>query len=331
MVEVDALFGGTPVAHSTALIVLPKDDEIDQVAAASVSGGAAVTEKLLASHKTAQLGEMGVQLNELLAVAKGLHPDHTHHTLVGKLMSAFHGEKEQLLAHTQSVKTRMDTLRTKIEQTAALHRQRIADLDGLKVENEGHLDQMIAGIDKLSGWEGQVDTALLVPPDTNNPHAAMNLTSLRHTKQRLATTIETLKNARELDVQRGLELQATQDNSRALLDEFTMAVGIAVPALEGLVAQQLIAIEQHDAARIDSELRGMISGAITQAAQTLGDNQVQIATMQNKPIIAMEDLEKAQAILEQSAEKVHQIETQGAAERAANEHRRAALEKRFLQ
>jgi uncharacterized protein YaaN involved in tellurite resistance len=49
----------------------------------------------------------------------------------------------------------------------------------------------------------------------------------------------------------------------------------------------------------------MVTEAMTQAAQTLGENSIQIATMQQQAIIGTDTLEKCQEILEQSASKVN--------------------------
>ena len=308
---------------------LPTDADIDHLTQDARAGYASVTEKLLATHKTADMGDMGTQLNGLLMTAKGLDPKQQK-SMIGKLMTHIRGEKEQILAHTQSVQGRIKELEAQMDQSANLQRQRIQDLDGLKKENAAHYQKLADALVRCTSWQQQTAQALTLPVDTTDPQAGVKRAALQKLDQRLQITVNDLKNAQILDQQQALELQATQDNARAILDEFDRAKNIAVPALTALVAQQLIAIEQREAVKVDGAIRDMVSQAMTQAAQTLGDNSIQIATMQQQAIIGTDTLEQCQDILEQSAAKVHEIEAQGAAQRKIDEGKRADLERRLL-
>lgn len=310
-------------------ITLPTDQDLDQLSQDSRAGYASVAEKLLATHKTADAGVLGGQINQLLAEAKGLNPAQQK-SLVGKFLTKVRGEKEQLLAHTQSVKQRIAELEKQMDQSAALQRQRITDLEGLKQENTAHTQKLQSGLERAKAWQQQTAQALQLPVDSTDPQAPAKRQALQKLDQRLQITINDLQNAIVLDQQQALELQATQDNARAILDEFDRAKNIAVPALTQLVAQQLIAMEQRQAVQTDQALRGLVNDAMLQAAQTLGQNQEQIATMQQTSMISTDTLDKCQTILEQAAQKVKAIETQGAQQRQLDAQKRSELERRFL-
>lgn len=316
-------------------VALPTDQDLDQLSQDSRAGYATVAEKLLATHKTADAGDMGQQINQLLMTAKGLNPAEQK-SLVGKFMTRIRGEKEQILAHTQSVKARIAELEKEMDQSAALQRQRITDIDGLKQENAAHTQKLQTGLARAQQWQTQTaqaladSNALQAPADTTDPQAPAKRQALQKLDQRLQITVNDLQNALVLDQQQAMELQATQDNARAILDEFDRAKNIAVPALTQLVAQQLIAIEQQQAVKTDQAIRGMVNDAMQQAAKTLGQNQEQIATMQQTSMISVDTLDQCQTILEQSAQKVKEIEAQGAIQRQADAQKRADLERRFL-
>ncbi len=316
------------VATGTA-IALPSEDDIQHLTTDSRAGYASVAEKLLSTHKTADMGDMGTQLNTLLSTAKGLNPSQQK-SVIGKMMGMFCSEKEQILAHTQSVQGRIKELEAQMDKSAALQQQRIQDIEGLKCENAAHYDKLSAGLQRATAWQQQSASALQLPVDTTDPQAGVKRAALQKLDQRLQVLVNDLKNAQILDQQQALELQATQDNARAILDEFDRAKNIAVPALTALVAQQLIAIEQQQAVKVDGAIRDMVTEAMTQAAQTLGENSIQIATMQQQAIVGTDTLEKCQEILEQSASKVNEIEAQGAAQRKIDEQKRAELERRLL-
>lgn len=356
MPEVSPLFGDEPVSNPTpapnpvqvtpsaapiptqqpatfapqrTAIALPTEDDIQHLTTDSRAGYATVAEKLLATHKTADMGDMGKQLNTLLVTAKGLDPKQQK-SLVGKAFAMFRSEKENILAHTQSVQKSIQELENDMAKSAALQQQRIQDIEGLKKENAAHYQKLADGLVRATAWQQQSAAALQLPVDASDPQAPMKHTALQKLDQRLQVLVNDLKNAQILDQQQALELQATQDNARAILDEFDRAKNIAVPALTALVAQQLIAIEQQQAIKVDGAIRDMVTNAMTQAAQTLGENSIQIATMQQQSIIGTDTLEKCQDILEQSASKVHEIEAAGAAQRKIDEQKRAELEKRLL-
>ena len=316
------------VATGTAM-ALPSEDDIQHLACDARAGYASVAEKLLATHKASDMGDMGAQLNALLSTAKGLNPSQKS-SVVGKMMGLFRSEKEQILAHTQSVQGRIQELEAQMEKSAALQRQRIQDIEGLKHENSNHYAKLAAALERATAWQQQTASALLEPIDNTDPQAGVKRAAMQKLDQRLQVLVGDLKNAQILDQQQAMELQATQDNARAILDEFDRAKNIAVPALTALVAQQLIAIEQQQAVRVDGAICDMVTQAMTQAAQTLGENSVQIATMQQQAMIGTDTLEQCQNILEQSAAKVKEIEAQGAAQRKIDEQKRAELEKRLL-
>lgn len=323
-----ATVGATQPA-TTQTISLPSDQDIDQLSSDSRAGYASIADKLLATHKTADAGEMGQQINQLLVTAKGLNPAEQK-GLVGKFLSRVRGEKEQILAHTQSVKARIAELEKQMDQSAALQRQRITDLEGLKQENIAHTQKLMAGLEKAKAWQQQTSQALQIPVDSNDPQAPAKHKALQKLDQRLQITINDLQNAIVLDQQQAVELQSTQDNARAILDEFDRAKNIAIPALTQLVAQQLIAIEQQQAVKTDQAIRGMVNDAMLQAAKTLGQNQEQIATMQQTSMISVDTLDQCQTILEQTAQKVKEIEAQGAQQRQLDAQKRSDLEKRLL-
>lgn len=74
----------------------------------------------------------------------------------------------------------------------------------------------------------------------------------------------------------------------------------------------------------------MTQQAMMQAAQTLGENEVQIATLQQSSVIGVEALAQCQDILDQATRKVQEIQAQGEIRRREDDAKRADLEKRLL-
>lgn len=152
----------------------------------------------------------------------------------------------------------------------------------------------------------------------------------QHLLQRLQATIPDLQNALVLDQQQQQELQTTQDNARAIMEEFERVKTIAIPALTSLVTQQLIALEQKQALTTDSAIRDMTNAAILQAAETLGENEAQVATLQQQSVISVDTLTKAQDVPDQAEKKVQEIQAQAEIQRREDATKRAQLGQRLL-
>lgn len=329
MVPAPATLATAPAAG--ALAVIPSDSDVDNLGAAGRETYAQITSKLLASHKTADAGEMGKQINDLLMTAKGLDFKHHGHGIVGMIVHVFKSEKERILAHTESVQTRIQELTRQMEQSAGTQRQRIQDLQHMLQGSYQYHEQLKTAVTQAQGWLPALDQAMRAPVDPKDPFASQKTRDLKQRAQRLQVRINDLQNAMVLAQQQAVEIQATQDNARAILDEFDRAKNEAIPALTALVAQQLIAIEQKNALAVDATLRSTVQNAMTEAAQTLGENMETIATMQQSAVISTETLDQCQKLLEASAAKVKQIEAQGAQQRVVDAQKRQDLEKRLLE
>lgn len=323
--------GQPPLAPAQTLVALPKDTDIDQLQQSVRGGYADITTKLLATHKAKDAGDMGAGINQLMIAAKGLNPQDQKSGFFGKIMAKVQGEKEHILANTQSIQKRIGELTANLDQTANLMRTRIQDLEGMKKENMVHQQKLQTGLAQVDTWVQQVSNDLATAlPNPQDMQAATERKAIQHLQQRLLPAQADLKNALVLDQQQAQELQTTQDNARAILDEFDRVKNIAIPALTSLVAQQLIALEQQQAMKTDAAIRDMTNQAITQAAQTLGENQVQIANLQQQSVISMDTLTQAQDILDQADQKVKEIQAQGEIKRHEDDAKRAELEKRLL-
>jgi uncharacterized protein YaaN involved in tellurite resistance len=321
----------TAVVTPAVIASLPSDTDVDNLGSAGRETYAQITQRLLETHKTGDAGEMGKQLNELIVTAKGLDPKHRGHGFFGAIVHAFKSEKELILAHTESVQTRIHELTKQMDQSAATQRQRIQDLQAMLQGSYQYHEQLKTAVEQAESWLPAIHSAMQAPVDTKDPFAAQKGRELKQRDQRLQIRINDLKNAMVLAQQQAVEIGATQDNARAILDEFDRAKNEAIPALTALVAQQLIAIEQKNALAIDATLRSTVQNAMTQAAQTLGENMETIATMQQSAVISTDTLDQCQKLLEASAAKVKQIEAQGAQQRVLDAQKRQDLEKRLLQ
>ncbi len=114
-----------PPPQNTGFI--PTDDDIGKLGAGSRETYAAVTAKLLESHKSSDLGEMAGKLNELITVAKGIDGS-TGKGLFERAMGFIHSERERILIHMQSVQGRLDALQSQIPAMLAAEEDHVRTL-----------------------------------------------------------------------------------------------------------------------------------------------------------------------------------------------------------
>ena len=309
---------------------LPSDDDISRLGADGRAAYGTITNDLLSLHKSTDLGEMGSKLTELISTAKGLDPKQASHGMLDRAISLFKGQREQLLAHMQSVQQRLATLTQQMDSMAVQQRDRIHTLDALQQANFHYHEQLKGAVQQGQTWLESAKAALALPPDAVDPFVAQQRTAATHIVQRLEVAVNDFQNSMTLARQQALEIQQTQDNARAILDEFERAKTAVIPALTSLLTQQLIEIEQKHALETDDMLRSTLDAAMRQSAQTLGENTIQVATLQQRSLISTTTLDDCQKILQASADKVKQLEEAGRQQRIADGQKRAEIEQRLL-
>ena len=309
---------------------LPSDDDISRLGADGRAAYGTITNDLLSLHKSTDLGEMGSKLTELISTAKGLDPKQASHGMLDRAISLFKGQREQLLAHMQSVQQRLATLTQQMDSMAIQQRDRIHTLEGLQQANFHYHEQLKGAVQQGQAWLESAKAALALPPDAADPFVAQQRTAATHIVQRLEVAVNDFQNSMTLAKQQALEIQQTQDNGRAILDEFERAKTAVIPALTSLLTQQLIEIEQKHALETDDMLRATLDAAMRQSAQTLGENTIQVATLQQRSLISTTTLDECQKILEASADKVKQLEEAGRQQRIVDGQKRAEIEQRLL-
>jgi len=310
---------------------LPTREDIDSLGKEHRDDYSKITDQLLDQHKTADLGEMGAKINELVVASKGFDPkQHKSGGLLNKVMNTFRNEREGMLSHMQSVKTRVEKIVTELDAMATLHKQRIQDLAGLQQANLAYHEGLKEAAFKGEDWLVVQAEELAKPIDPNDSFAAAKISALQQDNQRLQVSVNDFKNGMTLAKQQAIEIQMTTNNARSILEEFERAKTTVIPALKSLLAQHLISIEQKHAIETDNLLRETLASAMIAQTQLTSENTVQLATLQQKSTISVQTLDDCQKILEDTALKVKEIEEAGRKQRIEDATKRADIEKRLL-
>lgn len=323
---------GLPVAAGAAAkaVTVPSDEEIAELGRHGRDAYGKITEKILSQNKASDLGEMSAKLTELVAVSKGFKPDAAKHGLLGRAVGFLRNEREQVLAHTETVQRRVDTMVGELDKIAERQRDRAKDLALLQSENLAYLDGLKADAAQAKEWLAAVEAARKASVDPADGGAAATFSALGRASERLQGAINNLENAMTLARQQAIEIQMTADNSAAILEEFTSAKTVVIPALQSVLAQYLVGLEQKNAVAADSMLRDTLAEAMQQNAELTGENSVRIAGLEQKSMISVQTMEECQTMLEGAASKIREIEEAGRQQRSQDAARRTELERRML-
>lgn len=320
-----------PMATFSVPVNLPKDNDLDALSSSVSSSYGQANAKILAMHKTGDLGAMGDGINQLILTAKGLNPSTQKGGILDHLKSKFYGEKETLLAHTESVQQRLNTISAQLEKNNNQMKQEIQLLEDMKRDNIQDQTRTKDSIDRVRGWLDEVNAALAMPVvDPNDINEVTQRQGIKHMQQRLAPMLNNFQNALVLYQQMAVKLQKDQDDIRTGVAQFEQIKAISIPALIGMVSQQLIAMDQKHQMETEKAIMDMTNDAIRQTAESVGQNAIMAATMQQQSVVSLDDLTQAQDILDKANEEVQKIQQQGEIRRKEEDAKRADLERRLL-
>lgn len=319
-----------PTTATTPAGPIPSDEDVSKLGAGSRDTYASVTAKLLDSHKSSDLGEMSGKLNELIVVAKGLDINSGKKGLVERAMGFVRSEREQILIHMQSVQGRLNALNAQIEAMVAAEKEHVRTLNDLQQANLQYHEQMKAAAVQADQWLVSLNAEIARPADPSDTFAAPKLAALQQRAQRLERSANDFRNAMTLAKQEALTIQMETGNCQILLDEFERSKTIVLPALQSIVAQQLIQIDQKHGAETDAMLRSTLDAALRTQAQLTGDNSVELAKLQQGATINTATLIDCEQILDTAAAKVRDLQATGRQARLADAANRTEVERRLL-
>ncbi|MGH7086136.1 MAG: toxic anion resistance protein [Acetobacteraceae bacterium] len=318
------------VSPAAKAVAIPSDEEIANLGSHGRDAYGKITGKILSQSKASDLGDMSAKLTELVSLSKGFKPDAAKHGLLERAIGLLRNEREQVLAHTETVQRRVDTMVGELDKIADRQRDRARDMAALQGENLAYLDGLKADAAQAKDWLSAVEAARKIPLDQADAGAAAKASALQRARERLQGAINNLENAMTLARQQAIEIQMTEDNSAAILEEFTRTKTVVIPALQSVLAQYLVGLEQKNAVATDSMLRDTLAEAMKQNAALTGENSVRIAGLEQKSMISVQTMEECQTLLEGAASRIREIEEAGRQQRIQDAARRTELERRMI-
>ncbi len=319
MSEVSPLFADTAVTASPtpsaglspvqpAPPPLPAGDDYSAFSPAAVAqktGAANAARQLLEQHKSSSLGDLGKQLNTLVETARGLSapapgqaPHHSGLFGLTGLMSKFRSEKEQLLAHTQSIETRIQGLTKALQGGIALERQHIGILDAMSAQNRQGKLAFQEGLRRCEAWIPQAEARAAAAPTPEERVTWQNRVN------QMKTWREDFANASTLADNQAVSLEAEKQVSRNSVDACERVISFTIPALEQVAAQQVMLLEQQATLGAAQAGKDAFAAALKSSSELLGQNLVASSEAAGQSVFDVGALSEAQKVLDAALAQV---------------------------
>ena len=288
------------------------DKAIESLGGSTGTGVAKVSAKLLGTVRASDADVFGTQLNELIAVSKGLDPAKLRSGgLLSRVTNMFGSVKEKMLSQYQVVESRMDTLVAEMTRHATVQKGRIGDFDEMFKGLEMYYQGLDADVKKGEGWTQKLQQAVAQQAAPANAFEAQQSTELKRRLERLEKRIDDLRRAMLMATQMVPQIRLSQDNARALTDTFMDIVNVSIPAWRNVFSLYLLQLEAKQSAAVASAAYDATDAAFRAQADMLLENTETVARVKQRSLVSLETAQHVQTQLLTAFDKLEQISKEG--------------------
>jgi len=308
------------------------DKAIEALGSTAGKGIAGVSARLLGSVRAADADEFGTQLNELIALSKGLDPEKLQSGgLISRFTSLFGSMKEKMLAQYEKVEGRMGTVVGEMERHANIQRQIVTDAQAMFKDLEQQYQVLDSGVKQGEKWMADLQLAIDQLPPAADAFSAQQATELKRRLQRLEKRVDDLRRGMLLASQMVPQIQLTQDHARSLTDTFSDIINVSIPAWTNVFTLYLLQLKVKQSTAVANAAYDSTEDAFRRQADMLLQNTEDVARLSQRSIVSLETAQHVQTQLNASFDKLEQITTEGRNRRQAERPQIEKLERELLE
>jgi uncharacterized protein YaaN involved in tellurite resistance len=235
--------------------------------------------------------------------AKGYDPNNL---FKGGLFGFMKAKSAQITMKFDTVDKTVDRLVQQVDGKVQHFRQRVQDLEAMRVANEQYCQELIPQIDKAIQIADWMD-ANPPPADANDPATGQRLQDWLTVASFARKRGDDLKRAKILGEQQAAQIQQMKLNSSALAQKFNDIKVTTIPAMKTTFTLYVANMEQKKGAEMADSIDNLTNTAIQKNAQLLGENTVAIHTSLTRSNISMESLNQNFQAIVKSLDDVKRI------------------------
>jgi len=326
----------TPIVQATQVrtVITPvTDEQVNQLGQGTEQAMQVISDRILASQRMGDTGDLGKKLNQVIAEAKGLDPATMGHKgFLGKAIGKVLGVKDNLMAQFDTVKGRINTLMGQIGKEIGIQGNRVTDINDLFQANYDFHERLKAdqaeGQQLLTTLDAQIEAAKAAA--ANDTFAGNTLADLQDRRMVLAKRVDNFGRLMLLTEQSAPAIRLMKQNARDLVQTFNDLKQTTMPVWQSVFSQYLISLDQKRGADLANNVADATNEALRRSAEMLGQSSQAIAQARQRSVIDLATLQESQAKLFATLDAVKAIEEKGQADREAAKPQLEALSQALI-
>lgn len=279
-----------------------------------------ISDKILATIKNKDGGEIGSQLRELMHNIDEFNPNEIQKKEEGFLMKLFKKTKysiTELSGKYQSIGKQLDNLSFKVVDSSKVLKTVNENINSLRAENEeiyhSLMEYIEAGKIKIDRLDQEMNE--LQNENSTDEYIVNKIHSLSQYKDRLEKRIHNLKLLATHILSNDPQLKLILHNNSLLLDKVNDTISITLPVWKSQVVIAINLLQQENVNKIIATVTESTNKMIVQNSQMLKDSSINIAKSNEDSIISKETIKKEQENTIETIREVLRIHAEGSAAR----------------
>lgn len=322
------------LSNSSTSLVAIEEEKIKNLSSSVEGQYANIADRLLENQKIADAGELGKQLNQLISTAKEFDPARFKgKSIFSKISNFISGAKDQILAHSDTVKDRIARVVSEIDKQIVLHENRQKDLDDLMVYNQQYHEHLTKNIEKGNLLIGQLESKkneVDAKVNDQDTFAAADSYALQNQINRVHALIQEFENSRMRAKQVAIELETMKQSGTSLIQTVKVAKQSLIPNWQMTLLQFIMSKEQDKTANYADVLHKANDEALKALGSQIGQNAEKAATLVNSQTISIERLTDLNNQIIETGKRVEAINKAAVEQRAINAKKRKELETNLI-
>lgn len=279
-----------------------------------------ISDKILATIKSKDDGEIGNQLRELMHNIDEFNPSEIQKKEEGFLMKLFKKTKysiTELSGKYQSIGKQLDNLSFKVVDSSRVLKTVNENINSLRKENEEIYHSLMEYIEAGKIKIDQLDQEMneLQNKNSTDEYIVNKIHSLSQYKDRLEKRTHNLKLLATHILSNDPQLKLILHNNSLLLDKVNDTISITLPVWKSQVVIAINLLQQENVNKIIATVTESTNKMIVQNSQMLKDSSINIAKSNEDSIISKETIKKEQENTIETIREVLRIHAEGSAAR----------------
>ncbi len=309
-----------PAIRTTSAVTLK---DVEDLGADIQTSMGATTDKIVASMKVSQAGDLGSLLVQVQSQAERLDPTKQFGGIFGWIRKRTVNIKSYLKQEFATTEKVFDELKTDISKRIAANDSWIKNLDQIFDENQTNYGRLVSLIAKGTAWAEavkiQVDNYPVIDPmDPNAMMLAQDQRDLQSLYNRITQKVDTFKRMKMLAENNAPKIRTQQQTSYNTMTTLRDIMDFVIPTIKTEFALYLHSIETKSDQDLIANMKTMSQQTLIKSADAASTSAIDAAKNLNAPMVDNPTLDYLRQKIVDTVVAVKSIESESAKSREAD-------------